>query len=99
MRKYLLLLLLICCLTGTAKNKMVRVTTVNGGVYVGLLEEFKPFEKIVMIIDGKHIMIQYKDMAYIDEIKSPTPIAEKKSQRQDIAQRKRKKIRSRLQKK
>lgn len=68
MRKIVLLLLMCLTFSGYAQSKQVRVTTLKGTVYEGALLEFKSFEYLLLEVDGKKIMIDYKDMAYIDEI-------------------------------
>jgi len=68
MRKIVLLLLMCLTFSGYAQSKQVRVTTLKGTVYEGALLEFKSFEYLLLEVDGKKITIDYKDMAYIDEI-------------------------------
>ena len=68
MRKIVLLLLMCLTFSGYAQSKQVRVTTLKGTVYEGALLEFKSFEYLLVEVDGKKIRIDYKDMAYIDEI-------------------------------
>jgi hypothetical protein len=68
MRKIVLLLLMCLTFSGYAQSKQVRVTTLKGTVYEGALLEFKSFEYLLLEVDGKKIKIDYKDMAYIDEI-------------------------------
>jgi len=68
MRKIVLLLLMCLTFTGYAQPKQVRVMTLKGTVYEGALLEFKSFEYLLVEVDGKKIRIDYKDMAYIDEI-------------------------------
>ena len=68
MRKIVLLLLMCLTFSGYAQSKQVRVTTLKGTVYEGALLEFKSFEYLLLEVDGKKIRIDYKDMAYIDEI-------------------------------
>jgi hypothetical protein len=65
-----LVLLLLCCLTlaGYAQQRRVKVATNKGAVYVGTLEKFKAFEYVIIIMDGRSIMIPYNEMAYIDDI-------------------------------
>ena len=65
-----LVLLLLCCLTlaGYAQQRRVKVATNKGSVYVGTLEKFKAFEYVIIIMDGRSIMIPYNEMAYIDDI-------------------------------
>ena len=75
MRK--LVLLLLCCLTlsVSAQQRRVRVVTLSGSAYEGVLEEFKVFEYVLIGVDGRTFMIPYDEMAYIDDAK-PVPVAE-----------------------
>lgn len=68
MRKPIIMLMMACCLAANAKTKHVKVATMKGTVYVGVLKEFKVFEQVIVTVEGKDVVIPYKDMAYIDEI-------------------------------
>ena len=68
MKKLVLLLLCYLTLAGYAQQRRVKVATNKGSVYVGTLEKFKAFEYVIIIMDGRSIMIPYNEMAYIDDI-------------------------------
>ena len=75
MRKFTLMLLMACCLVCNAQTRQVKVVTMHGTKYVGVLKEFKAFEHVILTVKDKDIMIPYKDMAYIDEITPVTPVS------------------------
>ena len=75
MRKLTLMLLMACCLVCNAQTRQVKVVTMHGTKYVGVLKEFKAFEHVILTVKDKDIMIPYKDMAYIDEITPVTPVS------------------------
>ena len=74
MRKFTLMLLMACCLVCNAQTRQVKVVTMHGTKYVGVLKEFKAFEHVILTVNDKDIMIPYKDMAYIDEITPVTSV-------------------------
>ena len=63
-----------CCLVCNAQTRQVKVVTMHGTKYVGVLKEFKAFEHVILTVNDKDIMIPYKDMAYIDEITPVTSV-------------------------
>ena len=64
---------MICCaMTGTVA-KQVKVVTNEGVVYVGTLKQFKAFEKVVLIIQGKEYSIPYNNVEAINEVAADTP--------------------------
>ena len=55
-------------MAGYAQQRRVKVATNKGSVYVGTLEKFKAFEYVIIIMNGRSIMIPYNEMAYIDDV-------------------------------
>ena len=80
MRKLIIMLLLACCVLGDAQAKQVRVGTRSGAVYIGELKEMKSFVHVIVVVDGKDVLIPFDQMIYIDEVKegegivTPKPI-------------------------
>ena len=73
MKKVIIILMMICCaMTGTVA-KQVKVVTNEGVVYVGTLKQFKAFEKVVLIIQGKEYSIPYNNVEAINEVAADTP--------------------------
>ena len=56
-----------------AVAKQVKVVTNEGVVYVGTLKQFKAFEKVVLIIQGKEYSIPYNNVEAINEVAADTP--------------------------
>ena len=59
---------MICCAMTGAVAKQVKVVTNEGVVYVGTLKQFKAFEKVVLIIQGKEYSIPYNNVEAINEV-------------------------------
>ena len=64
---------MICCAMTGAVAKQVKVVTNEGVVYVGTLKQFKAFEKVVLIIQGKEYSIPYNNVEAINEVAADTP--------------------------
>lgn len=64
---------MICCAMADAVAKQVKVVTNEGVVYVGTLKQFKAFEKVVLIIQGKEYSIPYNNVEAINEVAADTP--------------------------
>ena len=65
--------MMICCAMTGAVAKQVKVVTNEGVVYVGTLKQFKAFEKVVLIIQGKEYSIPYNNVEAINEVAADTP--------------------------
>ena len=74
MKKLIILLLLACCVAADVEAKRVRVGTRKGKVYVGELKEMKSFEHVIVVGDGKEVVIPFDEMIYIDELKEGGPL-------------------------
>jgi hypothetical protein len=72
MRKLVSLFMLLCVLTGNAQTRKVRVVMRMGSEFVGTLKEFKIFEHVLLIVDGKEVLVPYGEMAYMDDIVTET---------------------------
>ena len=77
-------LILLLCLPMTAsaqqtprEQRQVRVTMMKGSVFEGALLEFKAFDYLILDVKGQKIKIDYKDMAYIDDIQQAKPAPSK----------------------
>ena len=64
--------MLLCVLTSNAQTRQVRVVMRKGSEFVGTLKEFKIFEHVLLIIDGKEVLVPYDEMAYMDDIVTET---------------------------
>jgi len=73
MKKVIIILMMICCAMTGAVAKQVKVVTNEGVVYVGTLKQFKAFEKVVLIIQGKEYSIPYNNVEAINEVAADTP--------------------------
>jgi hypothetical protein len=73
MKKVIIVLMMICCAMTGAVAKQVKVVTNEGVVYVGTLKQFKAFEKVVLIIQGKEYSIPYNNVEAINEVAADTP--------------------------
>ncbi len=80
LRLYVLLLLIGLPLIICAQQRQVKVSLMKGTVLEGNLVEFKAFDHLVMEVKGQRVFIDYKDMAYIDDISQA-----KEDQQQDLA--------------
>ena len=74
MKKLIILLLLACCIAAEVEAKRVRVGTRGGKAYVGELKEMKSFEHVILVVDGKEVVIPFDEMIYIDELKEGGPL-------------------------
>lgn len=78
MKKVLILLLLICCVTAEAQTKRVKVVMRKGTVLIGELISFDPYKEVLITIDGQNTLIPMNEVAYVDpvdQMPQPTPVS------------------------
>ena len=87
MKKVLILLLLICCVTAEAQTKRVKVVMRKGTVLIGELISFDPYKEVLITIDGQNTLIPMNEVAYVDPIEQmpqtmpDTPVAKMEPQK------------------
>lgn len=87
MKKVLILLLLICCVTAEAQTKRVKVVMRKGTVLIGELISFDPYKEVLITIDGQNTLIPMNEVAYVDPVDQmpqtmpDTPVAKMEPQK------------------